>query len=718
MSLYTLGIGAGKSLPVIQQNEESECGLACLTMIAIHHGHRFRLSDLRQRFAVSRRGATLASLIKMAEALKLDSRPLRLEPEHLPEVQLPCVLHWDMNHFVVLKSLNRRRVIIHDPASGVRSLDWQEFGKHFTGIALEVFPTNDFVAEDHRTAISIRRLMGRISGLRRSLAHVLVLALGLEIIAIAMPFYLQWVVDHALVSGDKDLLSILAIGFGLLLMLQAAINALRGWVVATLSVHMNFQWLGNVFSHLLRLPLDYFEKRHTGAIMSYFDSIDTIQETLTTAFIEAVVDGMLVMGTLLVMFLYSPMLTAVVLVSVALYALLRWFAFGALRNATAEEIIYDAKQSTHFLETLRGVQGVRLFGRALERKVGWVNMLADKFNARLRAQKIKVAQQTAQTLLFGIERIIVVWLAALLVLQNHFTAGMLFAFIAYREQFATRIAALIDKLFELRMLGLHVERVSDIVQVSPERDGPETGRESTLQNIDIELRKVSYRYSPQEEEILSGIDLCIRNGECIAITGPSGCGKTTLVKVLLGLLEPTEGDVRVGGVALSHVGLANYRRWIGTVMQDDMLFTGSIADNISFFDPSPDWERVEHCAEQSAIHEEILAMPMGYASLVGDLGAGLSGGQKQRILLARALYKQPRILVLDEASSHLDVTNERLVNEAIKGMCLTRIVIAHRPETIDMADRVITLADGRIARDFTIAGMARQGEKNTSGIEQ
>ena len=718
MSFYTLGIGTGRQLPIVLQAEESECGLACLAMIAVHHGHRMRLADLRQRFPVSRKGATLASLIKIAAALKLDSRPLRLELDNLPELQLPCVIHWDMNHFVVLKSAGRRRIVIPDPAVGIRSVNRAEFGKHFTGVALELSPANDFAAEDRRTPLSIGRLMGRISGLRRGLAHVLVLALGLEVCAIAMPFYLQWVVDHALASGDRDLISVLAIGFGLLVLLQAAIGALRGWLVASLSVHFDFQWLGNVFAHLLRLPLDYFEKRHVGAITSYFTSINTIQETLTIAFVQAVVDGLLVVGTLMVMLLYSPALTAVGGVSVILYGVLRWITFAALRNATAEEILGQAKQSTHFLETLRGVQSVRLFGRAQERRVGWMNMLADKFNAHLRVQKITVTQQTANALLLGIERVIVIWLGALAVLRNEFTAGMLFAFLAYREQFSTRIAALIDKLFELRMLGLHAERVADVVQARPEQEDPEDEREGALADTSIELRQVSYRYSLHEDEILSDIDLRIESGECVAIIGPSGCGKTTLAKILLGLFEPASGEVLVGGRPLRRFGLANYRRLVGTVMQDDMLFSGSIADNISFFDPNPDQAMIERCARQAAIDDEILSMQMGYNSLVGDIGAGLSGGQKQRILLARALYKRPRILVLDEATSHLDVDNERMVNEAVQSMNLTRIVIAHRPETIAMANRVIVLAGGRVERDFSVAGTAGNVDRIAARSEE
>jgi ATP-binding cassette subfamily B protein RaxB len=380
------------------------------------------------------------------------------------------------------------------------------------------------------------------------------------------------------------------------------------------------------------------------------------------------------------------------------YLLLRTLLYRAQHAAAAREIAHQGRQETHFLETATGIQAVKLFGRAEERRVGWLNMAADQFRARLAGQRLSVAGQSTETLLFGIERVVVIWLAALQVLDQRFTVGMLFAYLAYREQFALRIGGLVDKVFEIRMLRVHCERLADIALTPAESDGAD---EIDLARIEpsIELKDVSFRYAPSDPDVLRHVSLRIEPGECVAIAGASGGGKTTLVKLMLGVFDPSEGEVWVGGRPLQRMGLSNHRRLIGTVMQDDRLFSGSIADNICFFDPAADGARIEACARQAAIHDDIVEMPMGYETLVGDHGSGLSGGQVQRLLLARALYKQPRILVLDEATAHLDAETEQLVNEAVRELKLTRIIVAHRRETIQMADRVIVIDDGRIARD-------------------
>lgn len=277
---------------------------------------------------------------------------------------------------------------------------------------------------------------------------------------------------------------------------------------------------------------------------------------------------------------------------------------------------------------------------------------------------------------------------------------MLFAFISYKDQFSQRLASLVDKLFELRMMRLHGERVADIVLTAPE--GEQQGGEIDVDRLvpSIELRNVSFRYADGEPNIISGLTLAIPAGQCVAITGPSGCGKTTLIKLMLGLIEPADGEILVGGVSLQQIGIKNFRSIVSAVMQEDALFSGSIKDNICFFDPEPQHELMKECARQAAMHTEVLEMPMGYQSLVGDIGTGLSGGQKQRILLARALCKNPKILFLDEATSHLDIWNEQAVNAEIAKLKLTRIVVAHRPETISMAERIIVLQNGKLVQDI------------------
>ncbi|WP_343607253.1 peptidase domain-containing ABC transporter [Roseateles sp.] len=702
-----------RRLPVHLQSEAAECGLACMAMVCSYWGHRIDVSTMRRRFSVSLKGVTLKAMVAMAQALGLQARPLKLDVPHLARLRLPCILHWDMDHFVVLKKVGRSSVVIHDPAVGERRVTMTALSSHFTGIALELTPGSTFQSRNEEQRFTLASLMGRVVGLRRGLAQIILLAVSLQICSLIAPFYLQWIVDEALIAADRDLITVLGAGFLILVLMQTAIGAVRSWVTTVLSTSLNFQWLGNAFAHLMKLPLPYFEKRHLGDIVSRFGSIQTIQRSLTTQFVEGIVDGLLVVGTLVIMLLYSVQLTVVALGAVTMYAVLRWTVFHALREATAEQIVHAARQQTHFLESARGVQSVRLFGRAEERRIGWMNALAEQFNADLRIAKLSISYQTAHTLLFNAERIIVIWLAALAVLDTRFSVGMLLAFISYKDQFSQRMASLIDKLFELRMLRLHGERVADIVLTDPEESSQDVEVDPERIVPTLEVRNVSFRYADGEPHVLKDCNLIIPAGQCLAITGSSGCGKTTLVKILLGLLKPTEGEVLVGGVKLENLGLQNFRQTIGTVMQEDQLFSGSIADNITFFDPRPDQERVQTCSRLAAVHDEIASMPMGYNTLVGDIGTGLSGGQKQRILLARALYKDPKLLVLDEATSHLDVCNEQIVNAAIKRISLTRILVAHRPETIAMAQRVVVLEHGRIARDF----MPMEGQPQ-SGVNE
>lgn len=689
-----------KRLPILLQTEAAECGLACLCMVSSYWGHQIDISSMRRRFSVSLKGITLKGLMTMAQALALHTRPLKLDMQHLPELSLPAILHWDLSHFVVLKSLSGSHATIHDPSVGERRLPLLEVAKHFTGVALELMPNAGFKTVEEKQKFSLLSLMGRVVGLKRGLLQLLLLGLALQVCALVAPFYMQWLVDEALLAADRDLVTVLGCGFLLLVLVQTAIGGVRSWITTVLTTNLNLQWLGNAFAHLLKLPLPYFEKRHTGDIVSRFNSIETMQRSLTTQFVEGAIDGLLVLATLGMMLLYSPMLAGVACVAVALYILLHWLLFNAMREASAEQIIHSARQQTHFLESVRGIQSIRLFGRNEERRASWMNALADQFNADLRIARITVSYQTANTLLFSAERVIVIWMGALAVLDNRFSVGMLFAFISYKDQFSQRMASLIDKLFELRMLRLHGERVADIVLTQAEEDSNVVEIDIESISPSIEIRNLTFRYADSEPCILNGLNLTIPAGQCVAITGHSGCGKTTLMKLLLGLLQPTSGEIMIGGVSLLNFGMKNYRQLLGTVMQEDTLFSGSIADNISFFSPSPNQQQIEDCARLAAVHAEIAAMPMTFNTLIGDIGSGLSGGQKQRILLARALYNNPKLLVLDEATSHLDVWNENAVNTAIKKIQLTRVIVAHRPETIAMAERVVVLGKGEIIEDF------------------
>jgi ATP-binding cassette, subfamily B, bacterial CvaB/MchF/RaxB len=685
-------------LPVILQSEAAECGLACIAMVASYHGYHADLAAIRRGYALSLKGATLANLIHAAGSLELSGRPLRLELDDIVRLRTPCILHWDLNHFVVLRRACGKRIVIHDPALGVRDVSYAEASRHFTGIALELAPTPNFSVKRAEPPIPLRSLMGKVIGLRSSLAQILLLAIALEMFAIVSPLYLQWVVDNVVVSEDRQLLTTLGIGFALLMLVQVLVGAVRSWAVLYMSSTLSVQWLANLFSHLLHLPLAYFERRHLGDVVSRFNSASVIQHTLSTSFVEAIIDGLMTTATIAMMLAYSPKLTLIAALAVACYALLRNGLYDPLRTATSEQIVQNARQQSHFLETVRGIQSIKLFGRQNERASRWMNLLVESTNREIRTSAMAISFRAANAFVFGAERIAVIWIGALLVLDNSLSVGMLFAFVAFKDQFSQRAGSLIDKWVELRMLRLHGERLADIVMTPPE---PDRAAPLDLECIapSIEVRNVSFRYAEAEPFVLRACSFTVKPGESIAIIGASGCGKTTLVKVMLGLLEPTDGKILVDGVDIRKLGLGPYRKLVGTVMQDDQLFAGSIADNISFFDPQCDQHAIVRCAQVASIDEEIDSMPMGYNTLIGDMGTTLSGGQKQRLLLARALYKDPKVLFLDEATSHLDLRREMEVNAAVQKLKVAKVVIAHRPETIRAASRVITMRGGTVVED-------------------
>jgi ATP-binding cassette subfamily B protein RaxB len=689
-------LGKRKYLPVFLQTEAAECGAVCLAMIANYHGHRIDLRSMRRRFPVSSiKGSTLAHLISIGHRLGFNPRPLRVEPEYFSQLQVPCVLHWDMSHFVILKQVTARQIVLHDPARGLVRLSHEEASNHFTGVVLELDPAHDFEPIQDRRSVSIRSVTGRIVGIKRSLLRILLLSLALEVFILVSPFFLQGVIDQVLVSGNRQLLTVLCLGFLGVVLFQGAVTGLRGWILTWISARISTQWKTNLFHHLLRLPMDFFEKRHMGDVLTRFASIEAIQHTLTTSFVTAILDGITGLLVLILLAAYSPSLTGVILLVFGVYALLRWFSSQQLRDAQAEQIHHAANLATSLMECVRGVQTIKLANAQPERVTRFANMSVDVAHREITIQRIGITFEALNYFIFGAQRVVIIWLGALSVLNQQFSAGMLVAFLAYAELFTSRGRSLVDKWVEFRLLRLHAERIGDIALSPPEKH-LEIAYTGSLLEPGIEVADLSFRYAESEPWILRNCSLRVEPGESVALVGASGCGKTTLAKLLLGLLEPEEGGIRIGGVDIRKYGLEAYRNLFGAVMQEDQLFSGSISDNITFFDPNPDLSRGELAARQAAVHEEVLAMPMGYETLIGDMGSALSGGQKQRLLLARALYRQPKYLLLDEATSHLDIFNEEKVNAAIRDLQITRIVIAHRPETIVSADRIFTLQNGYI----------------------
>lgn len=695
--MLDLGLILRSRVRLVRQTEIAECGLACLAMVAGYHGLDIDLGSLRRRFVPSMRGVELRSLMANADALGLMPRAVRLPLEELSNLHLPAVLHWDMNHFVVLESVTRGRALIHDPNGRSVLMPMAEVSNHFTGVALELRPGTDFTPAKLREPLRLSQLWQRMAGLKRALLQVLILSLVLQSFALALPYYMQIAIDNALPARDYDLLWVLAMGFGLFTIINALAALLRAFILMVAGTSLGFSLAANIARRLFRLPIEWFEKRHTGDVLSRFQSIAPVQTFLTQGTVGALIDGVMAVLTLAMMFAYSAALATISLVALCLYVLVRLVSFALERDAKEASIVTRGKEQTMLIETLRAITTLRLFGRETVRHAAWQARLTDAVNAEARVARIGIWQASANTLIFGLENVVTIWLAIHSVMSGSgFSLGMLFAYMAYKTQFVQKAAALIDQGMAYKMLGLHLERLTDIAK-SPEDQTLLIGldRHTELKGA-IELRDIYYRYGPTEPLVVQGASMVVRAGEHVAITGPSGQGKSTLVKILCGLAHPESGEVLIDGLPLEKFGARSYHEQIAAVLQDDSLFSGSIAENIALFDTNIDQERVIRAAQTASIHHDILAMPMEYETLVGDMGSTLSGGQKQRVLLARALYRQPRLLIMDEGTAHLDAEHERAVNAAIAAMGITRIIIAHRKETISAAERVFVMRDGKL----------------------
>lgn len=695
-----LSLWPRRRVPLILQSEAAECGLACLAMIASAHGHETDLLTLRRRFELSSRGATLARLMEIAEQLGFSNRAVRLELDELPQLQVPCLLHWDLNHFVVLVKADAQRITVHDPALGERTLPMKEASAHFTGVALELTPSTGFSRQQDKTPFDLRVLFTGQRHLWRAFGQMALLSLVMEVFTILMPMLSQWIIDDVVVTRDAPLLAVLALSVFLLALMTLGTKLLRSWIVLGASQSWRVASSANVFRYMLKLPLSYFDKRHTGDVLSRFGSVHQIQDTITTHLIETVLDGVVSLVTLGLMFMYSPTLALIVLAVAVIHTVVRFAVFKPYRQATEETIVRDATAQTFLLETLRGVAAIKFFAKPSWRVGGWMNQQVAMVNATVKQQRIGMLYQGINGVVSAGEQALVLYLAARMILAEEFSIGMMVAFLAYKSQFLQRTAELLERVISLRLLKLQGERLADIVLSEPEDASPEQARASLAadQPMTLEARNITFRYAAGEAPVLDDVSVTVSTGQAVAVVGPSGCGKSTLMKVLSGQVQPESGEVLLNGVPIRRLGAEAFRSVLGTVFQDDQLFSCSIHDNIAMNDTEATPEKVMRAAQLARVHDDILRMPMGYQTLVGGMGATLSGGQKQRVLLARALYKQPRFLLLDEYTSHLDFDTEHHVQQSINALGCGRFIITHRRHSLSPGDEVYMLWGGKLMK--------------------
>ncbi len=687
-----LNFSLRRKTPIIIQSEAAECGIACLAMISGYYGYSIDLFNFRNKYGSPSQGVTLLSLSKTAEYAGLKNRALSLDLNEMNQLKLPCIIHWGMNHYVVLTKVRKSTFVVHDPALGKRIIGIQEMSNYFTGIALELWPDHSFKQEKVKSRLRLLDLMRNIVGLKSALVKIFALSVVIEAIGLLIPVGTQLVTDHVIIAHDQNLLAVICIGLVSFTLFRTFISMLRAWTSLTLNTLTNIQWKTSLFDHLVSLPLSFFEKRHLGDIQSRFSSLDTIRSTFTNSIVSGVIDTIMTVGLLIMLTLYGGWLVWVVVGFTACYAIMRLATYRFYRRVSEEQVVKGARSNSHFMESLYGIATIKALNLKERRSQHWLNINIDACNAGIKQTRFDMLFSGINTFISSIDQVVVLGLGALMVIDNKMTLGMFMAFNAYRGQFSQRASGLIDLFMQLRMLSLHNERLSEIAFNEPENEMPLRRVFEENKGVKLEVRNLTYQYDPFAQPIFSNLNIAVAPGESVALVGPSGVGKTTLLKVMSGLLAPTQGEVLANNLQIDKIGLNNFRLCTACVLQEDRLFSGSISENISGFDDNPDQSFIEECARRSNIHDEIMNMPMGYETLIGELGLGISGGQKQRVLIARALYRKPSILFMDEATSHLDLNNEASINKAISNLSITRIIIAHRPSTIASADRIIDLS--------------------------
>lgn len=683
----------------MRQTETSECGLACLAIAAERFGSKLDLSLLRQRYQISPRGMTLREIKDVAADMGLVGRAVRCELDELDELKTPAILHWGFSHFVVLDCVKGRKIRIHDPAAGLLNLSIGEVSRKFTGVALELTPAAEFVRRKEPSPLSLKSWFRFIPEMYGPMGHILILSLLLQAIVLATPFHIQLAIDQGALKGDTNVLTVLAIGFGILVVFNSVAGLLRGIVTAKLTALLNWDMTVRLFRHMIRLPLPWYQRRKLADILSRFDAILPVRDLLSGALVAILVDGLLAIGTLIMMFVLAPILAMIVLGGFVLYVFVRLCVLPISIRFGMESITARIAESGKRIESVRAIQTLKAMGAENEREGDWANKFATTIKADQNNTLTALSLTTMQSLVEGGIRVVLVYFGAMTIIDGKMSIGLFYAFLAYQGQFSAKATALFDQIMKWRMTDMYSYRLADIV-LSKKEDGIDTipaGQPAIVGAL--EFNNLAFSYGAKDAFIFHDVSFRISAGEFVAIVGPSGAGKSTLLKVLCGLYPATQGDVLVDGRPLSWWGAKAVRRALGVVMQDDELLAGTIAENVAFFADQIEMERVWVCLRQAAIMDDVRRMPLQAETLIGDMGSTLSGGQKQRLLLARALYRNPRILVLDEATSHLDISREGEINAALKTQKITRIIVAHRQQTIDAADRVIRLENGRVDLD-------------------
>jgi ATP-binding cassette, subfamily B, bacterial len=708
-----------RQAPIIQQLGATECGLACLAMILSYHGRKTKLSELRDCFDPGRDGTTALDIARAGRASGLRVKAYSLGPADFKYVSLPAVVHWNFNHFILVARWSPRWVHIVDPTFGRRRLTFEEFDAGFTGVALTFEPGPHFERGRRKTGRPVMRYMSVCARNAPGwFLQVILTSMLLQALGLVGPVFTKVLVDHILRYQVTNMMTILGLGISFLALTQAVITYLRSALLLHLQFRLDSQMMLEFFDHLLSLRFQYFQQRTSGDLLMRLSSNAVIRDTLTGQTLSLVLDGSLVVVYLVILWSQQALLGMTALCLGSLQVILMLMTARPVRHLTQQELAADVKSQSYLVETLSRVELVKTSGREDYVLDHWSTLLFNHLNAAFRRSLLSAQIDTVMSTLKIFSPLALLWAGAYLVLTGGLSLGMMLALTSLATAFLAPLSSLVASGQRLQLVGSHLDRLTDVLETAPEQNPKETGGVPRLTGR-IEIRKLSFRYNSSSPLILNDISILMRPGQKVALVGRTGAGKSTLAKLLLGLYQPTAGEILYDNAPLSTLNFRLLRQQVGVIHQETQLIGGSVRQNIAFGRPEMPMDQVVKAARQAMIHDEIMQMPMGYETLIAEGNNGLSGGQCQRIALARALAHSPAILLMDEATSHLDVGTERMIEESLNALSCTRIVVAHRLSTIRNADVIYVLEQGRIVEHGAHEELlARQGHYTSLILNQ
>ena len=686
--------GPSRQIPLVRQMSATDCGAATLAMVLRYHGKEVPLGEIRQALGVGRNGTTVSALLRAGRVYGLRGRGVRAEIDDVSALPCGTILYWEFRHYVVLERVSTNSVRIVDPAVGRRNVPVGELRRAFTGVALIFEPSEAFKPGKAKT----RRAWGLLKQVfecRGLLARVVSTSAIIQILSAAMPILTGVLIDRVVPQRNYSLLFLLATAYVVFQLFNALTSFIRAHLLLYLQTQVEASFTLRFLDHLVELPYSFFQQCTAGDLMMRLGSNASIKEILTSTTLSTLLDGFMVSLYLILLMLANVPLTLMVIAIAVARVLLVALMRHKQRELLAETLEISARSQTYQVEMLSGMETLKAMGLEHRAAENWSNLFVDGLNISVRTGRLNAIFGTLQNVLGTASTLAVMFYGTYLVLQGSFTLGTMVAFSALAAGFFGPLTSLISAGVQFQMLETYLDRINDVLDTAPEQKPGTVALAEKLTGA-IWLEGVSFRYAKPDPLILEDISIAVDSGCRLALVGRTGSGKSTLARLMAGLYKPSAGRIFFDGKDLTSLDLRSVRSQLGVVTQDTQLFGGTVRQNISLADPQMGLDQVIHAAQLACIHDEIVAMPMGYETILADRGLSLSGGQRQRLALARALACRPTILVLDEATSHLDAVTEELVNQNLARLHCTRIVIAHRLSTIRDADLIVVLDAGRI----------------------